>query len=106
MSARDRLTEALKNPGLVGLCEEEAAELVDAYAHELAEQQRAWIADQTDMPWWADEIADVIDPEKSAGPVRPDEEPPAVHVTLDNSNAKFTPTQPLKPHYPDEGPTP
>jgi hypothetical protein len=44
------------------------------HAHELAEQQRAWIADRTDMPWWADQIPDVIDPQKSAGPVRPDEE--------------------------------
>jgi hypothetical protein len=53
----------------------EVHRLIDAYAHELAEQQRAWIADRTDMPWWADEIADVIDPEKSVGLVRPGEEP-------------------------------
>lgn len=68
--------------------------MLDEYAHELAEQQRAWIADRTDMPWWADEIPAVIDPQaqrrptvappttasvwvdtrKSAGPVRPGEE--------------------------------
>lgn len=41
---------------------------------------------------------------KSAGPVRPDEEPTA-RVTLDNSTATFTPTRPLQPHYQDEEPT-
>ncbi len=79
MSARDRLTEALRNPGLVGLDEEEAAELLDAFAHELAEQIRGWAAVQVGGE--IEEIygyaADLIDPEADdyAGPVRPDEEP-------------------------------
>lgn len=74
MSARERLMEALQNPGLDRPSNEEADGLIADFAHELAEQQRAWIADRTDMPWWADEIADLIDPHHAA-PVRPDEEP-------------------------------
>jgi hypothetical protein len=81
MSARDRLTETLRNPGLVGLREEEAAELIDAFAHELAERLRNVHASDEGAAWnWWDaaEIpgacADLIDP-LSAGPVRPDEEP-------------------------------
>ncbi|MEU0207364.1 hypothetical protein [Streptomyces canus] len=80
MSARERLTEALMNPGLVGLDSEEADELIANYAHELAERLRnvhgsgegdAW-------NWWdAADIpaacADLIDP-LSAGQVRPGEE--------------------------------
>lgn len=34
MSARERLTEALRNPGLVGCSKEEAAELIDAVLQE------------------------------------------------------------------------
>lgn len=34
MSARERLAEALMNPGLVGLNDEEAAELIDAVLQE------------------------------------------------------------------------
>lgn len=74
MSARDDLLREMTHQHLY-MTDERANELLDAYAHELAEQQRAWIADRTDMPWWADEIADVIDPKKSAAPLRPDEEP-------------------------------
>jgi hypothetical protein len=78
MSARERLAETLRNPGLVGLREDEAAELLDAYAHELAEQQRAY-AREVGVPLEdgdivsAGDVIDLIDP--SAGPVRPDEEP-------------------------------
>lgn len=79
MSARDRLAEALKNPGLVGYDEEGAAELIDAFAHELAEQQRAWI-DSNDAAFDGltnyvalSDLADLIDPTKRAA--RPDEEP-------------------------------
>lgn len=80
MSARDRLTEALRNPGLVGLDEEDAGEFVDAFAHELAEKIR------TEGAYWGEwsaagkvyrAAAKLIDPQVtvSAGPVRPDEEP-------------------------------
>jgi hypothetical protein len=41
MTARDRLVEALKSPGLVGLRDDEADELVANFAHELAEQIRS-----------------------------------------------------------------
>lgn len=34
MNARERLTQTLKNPGLVGLNDEEAAELIDAVLQE------------------------------------------------------------------------
>lgn len=40
MSARDRLAETLRNPGLVGLDEEETAGLLDAFAHELVDRAR------------------------------------------------------------------
>lgn len=81
MSARERLVEALKNPGLVGFDEEGAAELIDSFAHELAEQIRQWAAIQVGGE--IEEIygyaADLIDPQAEdyigAGPVRPDEEP-------------------------------
>jgi hypothetical protein len=77
MSARERLTDALKNPGLVGLRDEEAAELIDGFAHELAEQQRAY-AREVGLPLEdggyvsAGDVIDVIDP---GLPVRPGEEP-------------------------------
>jgi hypothetical protein len=81
------------------------------HAHELAEKIRGWAA--VEVSGEIEEIygyaADLIDPQSEdyidAGPVRPDEEPPAAHVTLDNSAAKFTPTEPPQPHYPDEEPT-
>lgn len=59
----------------------EAGRLVDEYAHELAEQQRAYAEEE----WTGSDarmilrrrvarhLADLIDP--GAGPVRPDEEP-------------------------------
>jgi hypothetical protein len=87
MSARDRLTEALMNPGLVGLRREEADELIDGFAHELAEKIRKQTARGNLIrvefadPWEMGLLraSDVIDPwpdgEPSAGPVRPDEEP-------------------------------
>ena len=37
----------------------------------------------------------------SMGLVRPDEEPTA-RITLDNSTATYTPTDPPRPYYPDE----
>lgn len=39
------------------------AEVKDVHAHELAQSQRAWVADRTDLPWWVDQIPDLIDPE-------------------------------------------
>ena len=61
----------------------EGARMVDEYAHELAEQQRAWAREPlTDAgaPEYGSvenviEAADRIDPFASAGLVRPDEEP-------------------------------
>lgn len=84
MSERERLTETLRSPGLVGLDEDEAAELVDAYAHELAEHQRRWALDYDGgeestydytyaLTLGANLAADLIDPH--AGLVRPGEEP-------------------------------
>ena len=79
MSARERLTETLRSPGLVGLDEDEASALIDAFAHELAEQIRGWAAVQVGGE--TEEIygyaADLIDPEADdyVRPVRPGEEP-------------------------------
>lgn len=39
-----------------------ARTVLDQHAHELAEKQRAWIGSQSDMPWWAGQVPDVIDP--------------------------------------------
>lgn len=80
MTARERLTETLRNPGLVGLDEEETAELIDAFAHELAEQIRAERGSGTYEPGvyfrsGMDYGADLIDPKATAGPGRPNEEP-------------------------------
>jgi hypothetical protein len=36
--------------------------MLDAFAHELAERQRAWIDSRSDLPWWTGEIPDLIDP--------------------------------------------
>lgn len=47
----------------LGVSEGEATELMRGYAHELAGVQREWIDERTDMPWWADQIPDVIDPQ-------------------------------------------
>ena len=85
-------------------------EALAMHAHELAEQQWAfaeeeWTGSDARMILRrriARHLADLIDP--SAGPVRPDEEP-SLNVTLDNTNATYTPHVPLKPHYPDEEPT-
>jgi hypothetical protein len=52
-----------------GVGEDEATELMHGYAHELAERQRAWIEERLDMPWWADQIPDVIDPAEQQPPV-------------------------------------
>jgi hypothetical protein len=76
MSARERLTETLRNPGLVGLDEDEAAGLLDAYAHELAEQirQRAAVQVGGEIEEIYGYAADLIGPEAEdyLGPVRPD----------------------------------
>lgn len=65
-----------------GASEDEATELMNGYAHELAERQRS-LADANDeldhdhhvygFSGAVRKAADLIDP--SAGPVRPDEEP-------------------------------
>lgn len=81
MSARERLAETLRSPGLIGLREEEAIELIDAFAHELAEEQRAFVKREGvqtgDDPYTVGvrDVIDWIDPYFGAGPVRPDEEP-------------------------------
>jgi hypothetical protein len=75
MSARDELEHYLTFSGH-GPTKRKA--LIDAYAHELAEQQRAY-AREVGIPLEdgdlvsAGDVIDLIDP--SAGPVRPDEEP-------------------------------
>lgn len=72
MSARERLAETLRNPGLVGLRDDEAAELLDAFAHELADQQRAY-AREVGVPLEdgdivsAGDLIDLIDPYLSGG---------------------------------------
>jgi hypothetical protein len=81
MSARADLLREMTHNHLY-MDDERANELIDAFAHELAERLRnvhgsgegdAW-------NWWdAADIpaacADLIDPHVGAGPVRPDEEP-------------------------------
>ncbi|MGW4670095.1 hypothetical protein [Streptomyces sp. NPDC004324] len=42
MNAHGRLIETLRNPGLVGLRREEATELINDFARELAEAQRVY----------------------------------------------------------------
>lgn len=67
MTARERLSEALGNPGLVGHAEEEAAELIDAFAHELAEEQRAYARPLEDGDIVsAGDVIDLIDPHWSS----------------------------------------
>ncbi len=68
-----------------GLSPHWATRQIDAFAHELAEQQRAWADAEDKKPGGHDDsydngvisgarqAADLIDP--SAGPVRPDEGP-------------------------------
>jgi hypothetical protein len=78
MSARDELEHYLT---FSGHGPTKRKELIDAFAHELAEQIRGWAAVQVGGE--VEEIygyaADLIDPESEdylgAGPVRPDEEP-------------------------------
>jgi hypothetical protein len=52
-----------------GVSEDEATTLMHGYAHELAERQRSWIEERSDMPWWVDQIPDVIDPQEQHPPV-------------------------------------
>lgn len=80
MSARQELLNALyagdvwDTPGV-------PERLIDAFAHELAEQQRDAIPDVMDR-WSGElhqdtisEVIDLIDPQQSVGPVRPGDEP-------------------------------
>lgn len=81
MSARDRLYTAIEEPGVYE-DPRDIHDLIDDYAHELAEEQRAYAEEE----WTGSDarmilrrrvarhLADLIDP-LSAGPVRPDEEP-------------------------------
>lgn len=64
MSARERLAEALKNPGLVGLDQEETDELIDALLREHTQQLI--------LPIWTMAV-DYL--RNQASPVRPDKEP-------------------------------
>lgn len=72
MNAREKLVDALQNPGLVGYSKEEADELVDALLQEhatplISETFRTAVELVRDNP-------SLLLP-ASAGPVRPDEEP-------------------------------
>lgn len=77
MSAREELISALSEHACC-FTEEDAERMVDAFAHELAAQQRTFVRRQGENPLhygsahWAmvgvDEAADFIDPYKSAGP--------------------------------------
>lgn len=64
MSAREALIRSVYSK----LSQNQMEELVDAFAHELAEEQRAWdgpsmtMAGRTMVP--LDMLADLIDPEK------------------------------------------
>lgn len=99
---RDALRDGLI-PTLVRLVgDANAAKLMDdfrdTYAHELAEQQRAdatlrEIEDETELAAYGRELADLIDPQAQPGQVR---------VTLDNRDAKFTPTVPRTPYFEDD----
>lgn len=67
MTARERLIWELGNPGLVGYSKEDAAEFIDAFAHELAETIRA-SRDETRGAVQATKVMDfaasLIDPSK------------------------------------------
>jgi len=80
MSAREELISALTNAWLcygIGSraeYEAEAARMIDAYAHELAEKIRQEIrslkdhgALESDKDWAASDAADLIDPESADG---------------------------------------
>ncbi len=79
MSARGDLLREMTHQHLY-MTDERANELIDAYAHVLAEEQRAY-AREVGVPLEdgdtvaAGDVIDLIDPHASAGPVRPDEEP-------------------------------
>lgn len=87
MSARERLAEALTNPGLVGLRKEEADELINDFAREQAATirkqtaRRNLIRPEFEQAWEAGlhRGADVITPrdEDGAGLVGSEEETPA-----------------------------
>lgn len=84
MSARETLRQEMTRNHLY-MTDEQADELINAFAHELAEQQRMWALDYVgdgdnssydhtyDITLGANLAADLIDP--YAGPVHPDEEP-------------------------------
>ena len=75
MSARAELLREMTHNHLY-MDDERANALIDAFAHELAEQQRAALEYGPGADWdykTGRSLADLIDP--SAGPVRPDEEP-------------------------------
>ena len=82
MSARDELLREMTHNHLY-MDDDRAAELIDAFAHELAEQIRADIIPELDEYGTREQqaeidgrrgAADLIDPHISAGPVRPREE--------------------------------
>lgn len=56
-------------PVIQGWWQLEATTLMHGYAHELSDRQRAWIEGRADVPWWVDEIPDIIDPEAQQPPV-------------------------------------
>ena len=66
MSARDELVAALEEHAC-GFSSEDAARMVDAFAHELAEGIRQESSDQWDrgnQDWDSHDAADFIDPHK------------------------------------------
>lgn len=76
MSARDTLVAYLRQ---AGLSTPRAEANLDAFAHELAEEQRAFVKEEGvstgDDPYivGVGDVIDLIDPQ--VGPARPDEEP-------------------------------
>lgn len=76
MSARDALVAYLRQ---AGLSTPRAEANLDAFAHELAEEQRAFVREEGvstgDDPYivGVSDVIDLIDPQ--VGPAQPDEEP-------------------------------
>jgi hypothetical protein len=85
MSAEEELVDLARTAGMSKAAAERfAGQVLDAHAHELAEQIRADIIPELDEHGTREQqaeidgrrgAADLIDPQKSAGLVRPGEEP-------------------------------
>ncbi len=109
-SLREKLIYFVENNFLEGRTRTEsremAARMVDEYTREYAHELAELVRNRYGKPRWPGEepeyaygynaathdAADLIDPDAES----------AVRVTLDNTDARFTPSQPSKPHCPDE----